>query len=261
MAPSGMERSLRHPRSATRCRHERSDSCSQYHLHWVDIYLKSQSAVICSKLPLISLQISSIASCTTLAALSASIALVAVIFPAVINNNKSPYVDTLRTWTCGWDSMDIGSNDGPSSGFATMCNESVWCFICSSRYALMRTAIRILCHYTSVRPSTMPFGYQHLHSSEQQATESSIWSEWRERSLARLLPASDIMGHAPRQYEDTYCRGCAANCCLAWLLLVGRDTCNVLRLVAARQSRITLIRVVILTSVWSLWTMHDLVAS
>ena len=55
---------------------------------------------------------------------SSVIALLAVVFPAVLDNN-APAKDTLQTWTCRWSDTAVNRGDGPPDQFSTICHETV----------------------------------------------------------------------------------------------------------------------------------------
>ncbi|KAK5131447.1 hypothetical protein LTR08_000911 [Meristemomyces frigidus] len=61
------------------------------------------------------------------ALLSTICALIAVIFPAVINQH-APTRDTLQTWTCRWNRASTGQGQGPPSQFGMMCQETRFAF-------------------------------------------------------------------------------------------------------------------------------------
>ncbi|KAK4545361.1 hypothetical protein LTR36_003541 [Oleoguttula mirabilis] len=63
----------------------------------------------------------------TSALLSTICALVALIFPTILNQH-APTTDTLQTWTCRWNSASISQGQGPPSQFGTICQESRFAF-------------------------------------------------------------------------------------------------------------------------------------
>lgn len=52
------------------------------------------------------------------------LALIALIFPVVLNN-QAPTYDTLQTWTCQWGDTTMEVGQGAPSQFTSMCRESV----------------------------------------------------------------------------------------------------------------------------------------
>ncbi|KAK5128882.1 hypothetical protein LTR85_000215 [Meristemomyces frigidus] len=133
----------------------------------------------------------------TSALLSTVCALVAVIFPTILNQH-APTKDTLQTWTCRWNSASITQGQGPPSEFGTLCQETRFAFYTSVPLFMLQLLLLGMAVYaiTSGRRTAARLG-----SDAEKGTSQHELGQVRQASL------DTKSGSSPGSVQDAHSLG------------------------------------------------------